>query len=84
MPIIEGQKTGRVVVTSIIEPLIEVSGYAVAYVDLYDLNSIRLGFLKVIKDDAYRIKKIALGIENVEQFSVRKIAKEYVEIYKEI
>jgi hypothetical protein len=51
-------------------------------VDPYDLNSIRLGFLKVIKDDTNRIKKIALGIENVKRFNVKKIAKEYVEIYK--
>jgi glycosyltransferase involved in cell wall biosynthesis len=82
MPIIEGQKTGRIVVTSKIEPLIEVSGDAVTYVNPFDLNSIRLGFLKVIKDDAYRIKKIALGIENVEQFSVKKITNDYLNLYK--
>jgi glycosyltransferase involved in cell wall biosynthesis len=84
MPIIEGQKTGRIVVTSKIEPLMEVAGDSVAYVDPFDSSAIRLGFLKVIKDDDYRMKKIALGITNVERFDVKKIAKEYVEIYKKI
>jgi len=84
MPIIEGQKTGRIVVTSKIEPLMEVAGDSVAYVDPFDSRAIRLGFLKVIKDDDYRMKKIALGITNVERFDVKKIAKEYVEIYQEL
>jgi len=84
MPIIEGQKTGRIVVTSKIEPLIEVSGDAVAYVDPFDSNNMRLGFLKVIKDDNYRMKKIALGVTNVERFNVKKIAEEYLEIYRKI
>jgi glycosyltransferase involved in cell wall biosynthesis len=84
MPIIEGQKTGRVVVTSKIEPLIEVSGDAVTYVNPFDSSSIRLGFLKVIKDDTYRMRKIALGVENVERFNVKKIAKEYVAIYNKL
>jgi hypothetical protein len=65
VPIIEEQKIGRVVVTSKIEPLIGVSGDAIAYVNPFDSNAIRLGFLKVIRDDHYRIKNIAFGIENV-------------------
>jgi len=84
MPIIEGQKTGRVVLTSNIEPLLEVAGNGVCYVNQLDVDSIRAGFLKVIEDDAYRKEKISLGIENVERFDVKKIAAEYLELYKKI
>ncbi|MDE5417557.1 glycosyltransferase [Labilibaculum sp. DW002] len=84
MPIIEGQKTGRVVVTSQIEPLIEVSGDAVEYVKPLDVNSIREGFLSVIKNNDSRNSKIALGQKNVERYAVSKIAEEYKNVYKSI
>jgi len=84
MPIIEGQKTGRVVVTSEIEPLMEVSGGAVAYVNPYDVDSIRRGFLRVINEDNFRMETIALGLENVERFEVGKIAQEYIRLYGSI
>lgn len=84
MPIIEGQKTGRVVITSKIEPLIEVGGNAVVFVDPLDIVSIRNAFLKVIKDEKFRNNKILLGQLNVERFKVEKIAKLYLNLYKNI
>jgi len=84
MPIIEGQKVGRVVITSKIEPLLEVSGDAVEYVDPLDVESIRKAFIKVIQDDDNRMNKIALGQVNVERFNVEKIAQQYLQVYKSI
>ncbi|WKX77491.1 glycosyltransferase [Zobellia laminariae] len=82
MPVIEGQKTGRVVVTSKMEPLIDVSAGAVAYVDPKNVESIRETYLKVIEDDAYRTNLIDLGIENAKRFSVETIAKQYLDLIK--
>tara|TARA_R110000764_G_scaffold238912_1_gene336944 strand:- start:4773 stop:5690 length:918 start_codon:yes stop_codon:yes gene_type:complete len=84
MPVIEGHKTGRVVVTSKIEPIIEVSANAVAYVDPNNIESIRLAYLKVIEDTDYRHSLIDLGIENAKRFSVETIAKQYLDLYQNL
>ncbi|WP_282074642.1 glycosyltransferase family 4 protein [Maribacter aquivivus] len=84
MPVIEGHKTGRVVVTSKIEPIIEVSANAVAYVDPNNIESIRLAYLKVIEDTDYRNSLIDLGIENAKRFSVETIAKQYLDLYQNL
>lgn len=84
MPIIEGQKTGRVVITSQLEPMIEISGNAVEYVNPYDINSIRDAYLNVINHPNHREELIRKGLINVERFDVRKIAKQYMDIYNEL
>lgn len=84
MPIIEGQKTGRIVVTSKIEPLIEVSGDAVVYVNPASVASIRKAFLKTIADDLFRNEKISSGLANVNRFEVQKISERYLNLYKNI
>lgn len=84
MPIIEGQRIGRVVVTSRIEPLIEVSGDAVEYVDPFDLNSIRAAYLTLINNSARRSELIRSGLKNSNRFDVKVIANQYLSIYKKI
>jgi len=82
MPIIEGQKTGRVVVTSNIEPLTEVASDAAAYVNPNDVNNMRQTYLKVIRDADYRKMLIDNGKENAKRFSVENIARQYLELYQ--
>ena len=82
MPIIEGQKTGRVVVTSNIEPLTEVASDAAAYVNPNDVSNMRQTYLKVIKDTDYRKMLIDNGKENAKRFSVENIARQYLELYQ--
>jgi glycosyltransferase involved in cell wall biosynthesis len=84
MLIIEGQATGRVVVTSNIEPLIEISGGAVEFVNPNDVQSIRQAYINIINDKKRREKLIYDGLKNIERFSVNKIAKQYLELYKEL
>lgn len=81
MPIIEGQATGRVVITADIEPLIEVSGGAVCFVNNNDIQSIRMAYLKIIKESAYREKLVIDGLENVKRFDNKLIASKYLELY---
>ena len=84
MPIIEAQKIGRIVVTSKIEPLIEVSGNAVCYVEPKDVLSIKNGFLKAIQDKTFRETTIEKGKVNVERFNITKIADQYLDLYKKL
>ncbi|CAM4197375.1 glycosyltransferase family 4 protein [Zobellia nedashkovskayae] len=82
MPVIEGQKTGRVVITSNIEPLVEVADGAAVMVDPTDVDSIREAYENVISNEVYRLDLIAKGFKNAERFSVENIAKQYIELYK--
>jgi glycosyltransferase involved in cell wall biosynthesis len=84
MPVIEGQKTGRIVITSYIEPLIEVSGDAVEFVNPQNIESIRKGYISVINDKIHRERLIQTGLKNVERFSVQNIAKQYMELYRQL
>ncbi len=84
MPIVEGQKTGRVVITSNIEPLIEVSGNAVHFVNPFDTNDLRAGYLKIIQNEEYRNGLIEKGLANVRRFEVKLIAKQYFDLYKKL
>lgn len=81
MPIIEGQKTGRVVVTSRIEPLIEISGNAVQYVNPKDIESIREAYIKVIGNASLRDSLIRKGLDNVKRFKADVIANQYLNLY---
>ena len=84
MPIIEGQQTGRIVVTSRIEPIVEVARDAVAYVDPMDVNSISLAYSKVFSNETYRKDLIEKGLENAKRFSVKNIAHQYSILYQNL
>jgi len=84
MPIIEGQKTGRIVIASKIEPLIEVSGGAVHFVNPSNIESIRNGYLEIISNKKYREKLILSGLENVKKFSVESISFKYIQLYRSL
>lgn len=84
MPIIEGQKTGRVVIASQIEPLIEISGDAVEYVVPTSVDSIKKAYLSVINNNEYRNLLIHKGLENVKRFDPVLIAKQYNDIYRQL
>ena len=81
MPIIEGQAIGRPVVTSNIMPMKEVANETACLVNPYDTDSIRNGFMRIIKDEEYRNRLIEQGLDNVKRFSSEKILKEYQKIY---
>lgn len=82
MPVIEGQKTGRVVVTSNVEPIKEISGNAVMFVDPYNVESIRNAYIKVINDVDIRSLLIAKGTENALRFDAKIITKEFLKLYQ--
>lgn len=84
LPIVEANAVGRVVVTSNLSSMPEIAGNAAHFVDPFDVDSIRNGIEKVIKDDSYREKLIANGLVNKRRFDVTTIASQYCEIYSSL
>lgn len=84
LPIVEGQKAGRAVITSNISPMKEVAGEGACLVDPHDAASIREGLLKVINDEAYRNAIVAKGLENVQQYTAAAIGERYLTVYRKI
>ena len=84
LPILEGQKAGRVVLTSNIPPMTEVAGGGACLVDPYDELSIRNGLLRIINDDRFRDQLVQKGFENISQYEVQKIADQYLDLYNRI
>lgn len=84
MPIIEAQAIGRPVITSNIGAMKEVAGNSACLVNPFDVNSITKGILEVCNNQAYRHQLIKDGLENVKRFQPAAIAKQYVELYKEV
>ena len=84
LPIVEAQATGRPVVTSNLLSMPEVAGDAACLVNPFDVEQIRAGILKIIRDEKYREELIQKGFKNVSRFSPEIIIGKYLQIYKEI
>jgi glycosyltransferase involved in cell wall biosynthesis len=82
MPIIEANLVGRAVVTGNVTSMPEVAGDAACLVDPFDVQSIRAGILRVIKDAAYRERLVANGFENAKRYNARGIALQYEQLYR--
>lgn len=81
LPIIEGQKAGRPVITSNISPMKEVAGLGACLVDPTNVNSIRAGLLKVINDEVYRNGLVDQGFHNVKKYDPEVISRQYNDLY---
>lgn len=84
MPIVEAQIVGRPVITSNLLSMPEVAGSGAHIVNPYNVNEIRSGILKIINDREYRELIVVNGRINAERFSVKKIANQYADLYKEV
>lgn len=84
LPIVEANAVGRPVVTSNLLSMPEIAGAAACLVDPYDVESIRQGVLRVIRDADYRRSLIDAGFQNVHRFRPETIAAQYAELYREL
>ena len=84
MPIIEANVVGRPVITSNLLSMPEVAGNAACIVDPFIVSDIRAGILKIIDDEKFRTRLVENGFQNAKRFSAKEIARQYVEIYKEL
>jgi glycosyltransferase involved in cell wall biosynthesis len=84
MPIIEGQTTGRVVVTSDMSPMKDVAGNGAFLVNPFSIESIREAYQQIINDKDLRIRIIENGKVNAQKYTVETISEQYMKIYKTI
>jgi glycosyltransferase involved in cell wall biosynthesis len=84
LPITEGYKAGRVVLTSNISPLKEVAAGAACLVDPTSVSSIKDGIIRLMNDKAYREELIEKGFQVVQQYLPEQIAQQYFNLYKEV
>ena len=84
LPIIEAQATGRPVVTSDRDPMVEVAGGAAVLVDPEDVASIRAGVQRLLDDDVLVADLVRRGLVNVARFSPATVAEQYAAIYREL
>lgn len=84
LPVVEGQKAGRPVITSDLSPMKEVAGPGACLVNPFDPASIREGVLKVIADADYREQLLQAGFINVKRFETSVVASQYLNCYKKI
>ncbi|HUQ66878.1 MAG TPA: glycosyltransferase family 1 protein [Flavitalea sp.] len=84
LPVIEGFKAGRAVLTSDIAPLKELADGAAWLVNPYSIDSIRNTLDRIINDKEARNKKIRNGLENVQQYSPGKVTSKYYQAYLDL
>lgn len=84
LPVIEGFKAGRAVLTSDISPLKELSDGAAWLVDPYSIESIRSTLSRIVTDEESRNKKIQSGYEVIDQYLPPTVASRYQEVYNNL
>jgi glycosyltransferase involved in cell wall biosynthesis len=85
MPILEGQATGRPVLTSDREPMRSVSGQGGALlIDPESVAAIRQGFLALLSDAALRARLVAAGRDNSRRYSLDSVAAGYLALYRRL
>ncbi|PTN02881.1 glycosyltransferase involved in cell wall biosynthesis [Mangrovibacterium marinum] len=85
LPIIEGQATGRVVITSNMAPMNEIAGLGAFLVkNPKDPEEVRKAIVDLIKDQSLRDNLIENGLKNSSKFSLDTAVKNYKSIYQKI
>lgn len=85
MPIIEGQASGKPVITSDLEAMNWTAGDSACLLkNPLDEEEYYDALLKVINDDEYRNELIQKGFENIKRFSLEKAVKSYTELYESL
>jgi len=84
LPVLEGQATGRPVITSKVSSLPEAAGEGALLVDPCSVEDIRRALLRVISDSGLRSALVEKGLRNVERFRPKTVATRYAEIYRSI
>lgn len=84
MPIVEANAVGRPIITSNLEPMLEIAGNAALFVDPYDVDDIRDAVGKLIETPGLYRQMVENGYENIKRFEIGRIAKQYFELYQTI
>lgn len=82
MPIIEGQATGRIVITSNLSPMKEVAGKGAILVNPYSVDDIKFAYISIITDKKKREVLLKEGLSNIRKYSIKNVSEQYINIYK--
>jgi glycosyltransferase involved in cell wall biosynthesis len=84
LPVIEGFKAGRPVITSNLEPMNEISHGAALLVDPISVVSIREAVIKLVNNEQLRNEMVERGFAAVKQYEVETIAQKYINLWSKI
>lgn len=84
LPIIEAQTVGRPVITSNLDPMIEVAGGAALLVDPFSVDSIRNAVIQLMNNSELKRTLVEKGRENARTYQVERVAAAYHALYHEI
>ena len=84
MPVIEAQVFGKPCVTSAIEPMKSHSGDGAILVDPENEQAIQLALHNALNDTELRERTIDKGRFNVHRFSGDEVARQHVQLYREL
>lgn len=83
-PVIEAMSSGCPVITSDRSSLVEVAGDAAILLDPEDSDAISNAIMRLVEDDAERRRLSVLGSARAKLFSLERMAKETLEVYKKV
>jgi len=84
LPIIEAQASGTPVITSNISPMKEVAGEGAVLVDPSQKEDIRSAILELLRNDELTKKLVKKGKRNADLYSVKIVANDHIEQYREL
>jgi glycosyltransferase involved in cell wall biosynthesis len=85
MPILEGQATGRVTITSNIPPMNIVAGKGTLLLsNPFDEQEYKNVILKVINDEKLRQTLINEGLKNAQKYSISEVVNKYLKVYNDL
>jgi len=84
IPMLEAMRCGTPVITSNTSSMPEVSGNAAYIIDPYKPEEITNAIIEIQNDKKLRDELISKGLKQAEKFSWKNMAKEVLELYKEI
>ncbi|MDD3861370.1 MAG: glycosyltransferase family 1 protein [Candidatus Gracilibacteria bacterium] len=84
LPILEAFYFEKPVLLSKVSSLPEVAGEAAFYCDPYDVESIEMGLMKIVSDEAYAKSLVESGKERLKEFSWSKAAKKVFAVFENI
>lgn len=84
LPIIEAQAIGRVVITSNVSSIPEITNNSAILVNPFNVNEIKKGILELINNNELRGNLIKNGLENVKRFKPQKISEQYSALYHQL
>ena len=84
LPIIEAQSQDCIVVTSNLEPMLEVAGEGAIFVNPFEIGSITTGIVQILNDFELQQILIQKARKNIERFNPKEVAKDYIKVYEQL